>query len=240
MSRSTRRDLRGHHRGRDALPARGAAAVEAPGRRAARGRPGRVAVRRHARGQLMSRRRQRPRRGAPAQGVRRPRRGQRRRLRRPARQGRSSLIGPNGAGKTTFFNMLTGVYKPTAGTVALLSARTSPASRRTRSPRAGSGAPSRTSASSEHDGARERARRHALAAQGEPVHLDRADAGRQARRRPRHASGRASCCASRGLRRHEDERRGEPAVRRPAAARGRPGARDSSRSCCCSTSRPPA
>src|SRR6476661_2712135 len=28
-----------------------------------------------------------------------------------------SLIGPNGAGKTTFFNMLTGVYRPTAGIV---------------------------------------------------------------------------------------------------------------------------
>jgi branched-chain amino acid transport system ATP-binding protein len=28
-----------------------------------------------------------------------------------------SLIGPNGAGKTTFFNMLTGVYRPTAGLV---------------------------------------------------------------------------------------------------------------------------
>jgi len=28
-----------------------------------------------------------------------------------------SLIGPNGAGKTTFFNMLTGVYKPSAGKV---------------------------------------------------------------------------------------------------------------------------
>ena len=28
-----------------------------------------------------------------------------------------SLIGPNGAGKTTFFNMLTGVYRPTAGTI---------------------------------------------------------------------------------------------------------------------------
>jgi branched-chain amino acid transport system ATP-binding protein len=30
-----------------------------------------------------------------------------------------SLIGPNGAGKTTMFNMLTGVYKPTAGAVEL-------------------------------------------------------------------------------------------------------------------------
>jgi branched-chain amino acid transport system ATP-binding protein len=28
-----------------------------------------------------------------------------------------SIIGPNGAGKTTFFNMLTGLYKPTAGRI---------------------------------------------------------------------------------------------------------------------------
>jgi branched-chain amino acid transport system ATP-binding protein len=29
-----------------------------------------------------------------------------------------SMIGPNGAGKTTFFNMLTGLYKPTYGRIA--------------------------------------------------------------------------------------------------------------------------
>jgi branched-chain amino acid transport system ATP-binding protein len=30
----------------------------------------------------------------------------------------ASIIGPNGAGKTTFFNMLTGLYKPTAGAIS--------------------------------------------------------------------------------------------------------------------------
>jgi len=31
----------------------------------------------------------------------------------------ASLIGPNGAGKTTFFNMLTGLYRPSAGAIFL-------------------------------------------------------------------------------------------------------------------------
>jgi len=30
------------------------------------------------------------------------------------------LIGPNGAGKTTLFNLLTGVYEPSEGTIELL------------------------------------------------------------------------------------------------------------------------
>ena len=29
------------------------------------------------------------------------------------------LIGPNGAGKTTLFNLLTGVYEPSEGTITL-------------------------------------------------------------------------------------------------------------------------
>lgn len=30
-----------------------------------------------------------------------------------------SIIGPNGAGKTTVFNLITGIYKPSAGKILL-------------------------------------------------------------------------------------------------------------------------
>ena len=38
----------------------------------------------------------------------------------------AGLIGPNGAGKTTVFNVLTGVYKPTTGTVHVAGVNTEP------------------------------------------------------------------------------------------------------------------
>ena len=58
-----------------------------------------------------------------------------------------SIIGPNGAGKTTFFNMLTGLYRPTAGRITF-DGRTSPARGPTGSWPAASRARSRTSACS--------------------------------------------------------------------------------------------
>ena len=58
------------------------------------------------------------------------------------------LIGPNGAGKTTVFNVITGVYTPTAGDDPLRGQRDRAASAAAGSRGAASRGPSRTSASS--------------------------------------------------------------------------------------------
>ena len=109
------RDLRRDHRGRDALPAPGPDPERARASASSqRRRPRRAALRRRARAD-----------------DRRRTCSSTRALRKEfgglvavddvdftiPRGSIVSLIGPNGAGKTTFFNMLTGVYKPTAGRV---------------------------------------------------------------------------------------------------------------------------
>ena len=115
-------DLRGHPRADDAVQAGGAHSERAAEARVPRGRPRRVSLRRGA-PRRVSLRPRTTRSVADlliAQGVRKEFGGlvavndvdftiPERTI--------VSLIGPNGAGKTTFFNMLTGVYKPTAGQI---------------------------------------------------------------------------------------------------------------------------
>ena len=152
-----------------------------------------------------------------------------------------ALIGPNGAGKTTFFNMLTGIYTPTEGTLTFngTSRRRQEAARhRAHGHRAD--VPEHPPVP-EHDRARERHGRAAHAHERERrwapcCALPKFKAEEAARRSTTPSSG----CKFVGLGDEGQRAREEPALRRPAPARDRPRAGRPSPRCSCSTSRPPA
>ena len=117
-----------------------------------------------------------------------------------------SLIGPNGAGKTTFFNMLTGVYKPTAGADRVRRhGRHRQAAARDHRARASAGR-SRTSASSSEMTALENVLvgMHCRLKGGIVRSILRTPAASSARRRAR-ASGRSELLEFCGLRGRDDE-----------------------------------
>ncbi len=134
-----------------------------------------------------------------------------------------SLIGPNGAGKTTFFNMITGLYVPTEGSIVFDGTEH-------HRPQAARGRPSRDRPDvpehppvRQHDGRGERARRPAPPAQGPLVR--RRSCGRRrsgARRRRRTTEAHGAARAGRASKRRSPDPRPQPAVRRPAAPGDRP------------------
>ena len=173
-----------------------------------------------------------------SQGVRRPRRRQRRQLHRAARQGRVA----DRPERRRQDDVLQHAHRrlqadgghdhvPRRGRHRQAAARDHRARHRAHVPE--------HPPLPEHDGARERARRHAHAAAGEPLRLDPAHAGVQARGGERARSARSSCssspaCAARRTRPRRTCRTATSGGSR-SRARSPP-----SRSCCCSTSRPPA
>ena len=150
-----------------------------------------------------------------------------------------TLIGPNGAGKTTFFNLITGVYEPTSGSIVFDGIEVI-------------GKPPHTIIELGIGRTFQNIRLFAQMTAVENVLVGmhcRLKGGivgsilrtpRVRREEARRVSSARELLVYCGLAEAPRRVRQEPPVRRPAAARGRARARDRSRSCSCSTSRPPA
>ena len=149
-----------------------------------------------------------------------------------------SLIGPNGAGKTTFFNVLTGLYRPTRAD-------------RARGPRHHRQSPhkiaqlgmGRTFQNIRLFGAMTAAENVMVAEHSQSDDVERLDRARRpgsARGARGHETARASCSTSWASASAVRRVRPQPVLRRPAPPRDRPRAGRRARRCCCSTSRPPA
>ena len=148
-----------------------------------------------------------------------------------------SLIGPNGAGKTTFFNMITGVYKPTDGTVVFDGEDLTGKPPHAMTER-GIGRTFQnirlfqqmTALENVLVGMHARLKGKAL---GSIFGTPRVRREEKAGAGPRPRAARVLQPA-----RRRGRLRAQPLLRRPAPARGRAGSGHPSRSCCCSTSRP--
>ena len=152
-----------------------------------------------------------------------------------------AMIGPNGAGKSTVFNLITGIYAPSAGPHRASTARRSPAS----GPSAiAAGGIARTfqnirlfafmsALDNVMTGEHARMRANVL---DSLLHTPRAARRGTARARTRAAS----CCASSASSRSPSQYAQQSRLRPAAPARDRARARRANRSCCCSTSPRPA
>ena len=150
-----------------------------------------------------------------------------------------SLIGPNGAGKTTFFNMLTGVYKPTAGQIVFdghdVTAKPPHAiTQRGVGPHLPEHPPV-----PEHDRDREHARRACTAGSRAGSCVACSERRASSGRRQPLASGRTSCSSFPACAGARTITRGTSRTATSAGSRS-PERSPPSRSSCSSTSRPPA
>ena len=146
-----------------------------------------------------------------------------------------AIIGPNGAGKTTFFNLISGFFPPTAGAISFDGRDiTKLATRSARRARHGAHVPDHRDLSGTH---RVRERPHRRRGRPAAIACGRGSTAPRRRESTRGSRRRSSWSS---LETKTDRLVGELVPWRSARRRDRDGAGVASRSCCCSTSPPPA